>query len=61
MLAQVPEGKIKSFGPFEPKYKAGRALRQIAGGDWMVEVIIVETGEMTEYRMTHLMNGPETL
>lgn len=55
----VPVGKIKSFGPFGPKYEVGQALRQLEDGDWMIEVTLVETGEKTEYRLTHLSDDPE--
>lgn len=55
----VPTGKIKSFGPFGPKYEVGQPLRQLDDGDWMIEVTMVETGEKAEYRLTHLVNDPE--
>ena len=55
----VPVGKIKSFGPFGPKYEVGQALRRSNDGDWMVEVTMVETGEKTEYSWTHLSEDPE--
>ncbi len=55
----VPVGKIKSFGPFGPKYEVGRILRQLEDGDWMVEVTLVETGEKVEYRLTRLADDPE--
>jgi hypothetical protein len=55
----VPVGKIKSFGEFGPKYQVGHVLRQTDDNDWMVEITIVETGEETEYRWTHLNNDPE--
>jgi len=55
----VPVGKIKSFGPFGPKYEVGRVIRQLDDGDWMVEVTMVETGEKAEYRLTHLSDDPE--
>jgi hypothetical protein len=55
----VPVGKIKSFGPFGPKYEVGRAIRQLDDGDWLVEVTLVETGEKAEYRLTHLNDDPE--
>jgi hypothetical protein len=58
-LPTLPIGKIKSFGAFGPKYEVGRALRQLENGDWMVEIIMVETGETAEYRMTHLLDDPE--
>jgi hypothetical protein len=55
----VPFGKIKSFGPFGPKYEVGRALHPLADGDWMIEVTMIETGEKAEYRLKHLSDDPE--
>lgn len=55
----VPTGKIKSFGAFGPKYEVGQPLRQLDDGDWMVEVVLVETGEKAEYRLTHVNDDPE--
>lgn len=55
----VPVGKIKSFGPFGPKYEVGQVLRQLEDGDWLVEITMVETGEKAEYRLSHLSDDPE--
>ncbi|MDP4027501.1 MAG: DUF5397 family protein [Gallionella sp.] len=55
----VAVGKIKSFGAFGPKYEVGQLLRQLDDGDWMVCIKMVETGEETEYRYTHLLDDPE--
>ena len=55
----IPVGKIKSFGPFGPKYEVGQALRQLDDGDWMIEVTMIESGENAEYRLTHLRDDPE--
>jgi hypothetical protein len=55
----VPVGKIKSFGPFGPKYEVGKPLRQLDDGDWMVEVTMVETAEKAEYRLTRLADDPD--
>lgn len=55
----VPVGKIKSFGAFGPKYEVGKPLRQLDDGDWMIEIVLVETGEKTEYRLTHVNDDPE--
>jgi hypothetical protein len=52
-------GKIKTFGPFGPKYEVGHALRQLDDGDWMVKIKMVETGEETEYRYSHLSDDPQ--
>lgn len=58
-MPSVPVGKIKSFGPFGPKYEVGPALHQLADGDWMVEVTMVETGEKAEYRLARMSDDPE--
>ena len=55
----VPVGKIKSFGAFGPKYEVGKPLRQLDDGDWLIEVVLVETGEKAEYRLTHVNDDPE--
>ncbi|MCA6221001.1 DUF5397 family protein [Photorhabdus antumapuensis] len=55
----VPVGTIKSFGAFGPKYEVGKLLRPLEDGDWMIEVVLVETGEKTEYRLTHVNNDPK--
>lgn len=58
-LPTIPVGKIKSFGPFGPKYEVGQALRQLDDRDWMIEVTMIDTGEKTEYRWTRLSDDPE--
>ena len=55
----VPVGTIKSFGSFGPKYEVGQPLRPLDDGDWVVEVVLVETGEKAEYRLTHLNEDPK--
>jgi hypothetical protein len=55
----VPVGKIKTFGPFGPKYEVGQPTKRLDDGDWMVEVTMVETGEKTDYRLTRLTEDPE--
>lgn len=55
----VPVGTIKSFGAFGPKYQVGQPLRPLEDGDWIVEVVLVETGEKAEYRLTHVNDDPK--
>lgn len=54
----VPVGSIKTFGVSGPKYEVGPLLRPLEDGDWMIEIVLVETGEKTEYRLTHADNDP---
>ena len=60
-LPFIPTGRIKSFGPFEPKYEVGGPLRQRPDGDWMIEITLVESGEKTEYRLSRLADDPDGL
>ncbi|MEQ1556151.1 MAG: DUF5397 family protein [Gallionella sp.] len=55
----LAQGKIKSFGDFGPKYEVGNPLRQLASGEWMVSIKLLDSGEQAEYRYSHLMNDPE--
>ena len=55
----LPVGKIKSFGPVGEQYEVLRALRQLADGDWMVEIRLVATGERAEYRLQRVLDDPE--
>lgn len=56
----VPVGKIKSFGPFGPKYEVGETIGgQLPNGDWLIEITMVETGEKAEYSYTHMADDPE--
>ncbi|WP_445375930.1 DUF5397 family protein [Photorhabdus tasmaniensis] len=55
----VPFCTIKSFGAFGPKYEVGQLLHPLEDGDWTIEVVLVETGEKTEYRLTHANNDPK--
>ena len=55
----VPIGKIKSFGELGPKYEVGKPIRPLDDGDWMIHIVLVETGEETEYRYSHLVDDPE--
>lgn len=55
----TPVGKIKSFGPFGPKYEVGKAIHPRDDGDWMIEITMIETGEKAEYPMTSMQDDPE--
>lgn len=54
----VPLGLIKSFGAVGPRYEVGHPVRLLDDGDWMLEIILVETGEKTEYRLTRMHDDP---
>ena len=55
----APIGKIKSFGFFGPKYKVGAPIRQTEDGEWLIEILMIESGEKAEYRLTRALDDPE--
>jgi hypothetical protein len=58
-LPAVPTGQIKSFGPFGPKYRVGSVVHPSQDKDWLVEITVLETGETTDYLLTHMYDDPE--
>jgi len=52
-------GQIKTFGELGPKYEVRRLLPPTADGDWRVEILLVETGETTEYYYNQMINDPD--
>jgi Family of unknown function (DUF5397) len=60
-LDTVPQGTIKSFGAFGPKYEVREPLRPLADGDWMIKIKLLDSGEAIEYRRSHLLNDPQAV
>jgi hypothetical protein len=58
-IPYVPMKAIKTFGLLGPKYEVARPLRQLADGDWMVEILLLESGESAEYRLSQIIDDPE--
>ena len=56
--AAWPAGQIRSFGPFGPKYQVGPLLPRVDGGDWMATITLVDSGEVTEYRCSRILDDP---
>jgi aromatic ring-opening dioxygenase catalytic subunit (LigB family) len=55
----IPVGAVKSFGPFGSKYRVGEAIHKLDDDDWMVEVVLIESGERAEYRLSRIESDPE--
>ena len=51
-------GEIKTFGPDGPKYEVGDPLYSLENGDWMMNIILVETGEKVEYKLSRILQDP---
>jgi hypothetical protein len=58
-VPQISVGQIKTFGSLGPKYEVRSLLSPMENGDWLVEIVLVETGEVTEYRYSRMINDPE--
>lgn len=56
--AKMPTGRFKSFGP-GPKYQVGEPLRKFGDDDWVFEVLLIETGESVEYRLSQIERDPD--
>lgn len=57
----VPRGRIKTFGPLGPPYEVGEPICPTADGDWMVAIVLVQTGEHAQYRLSHLQLDPDAV
>lgn len=51
-------GEIKTFGPDGPKYEVGNPLYSLENGDWMMNIILIETGEEVEYKLSRIAEDP---
>jgi hypothetical protein len=58
-MPELPTGLIKTFGGIGPKYEIGHLLRQSTSGDWFISIVLVETGERTEYLYSQMLKDPE--
>lgn len=52
-------GSFKTLGAFGPAYQVVEPVRQLADGDWLVRIRLLETGEEVEYRYLHLLSDPK--
>jgi len=60
-LAATPEtevGKLKTVGPVGPAYEVGPTLRKLDDGDWLMEITVLESGEVTEYPLSCILEDP---
>jgi Family of unknown function (DUF5397) len=52
-------GQFRTFGPFGPAYRVLELIKQAEGGDWVLRIEVLETGEKTEYPYSQALNDPE--
>jgi hypothetical protein len=51
-------GTWRRFGVFGPVYEIIGAGGDLAGGDQLMRVRVVETGEELDYRLTEILDDP---
>jgi hypothetical protein len=51
-------GMIKTFGPAGPAYEVLERVRQLAGGDWLMKIQVLESGETLEYSTAEIAADP---
>ncbi len=56
----VPVGAIKSFGAYGPEYEV-LGLAAPENGKQRVKIVLVRTGEVTDYDFDSMMTDPEAL
>lgn len=51
-------GTWRRFGPVGPVYEIVGAGSELADGDWMMRIRVIETGEEVDYRFTDVLDDP---
>ena len=51
-------GTWRRFGIVGPVYEITAVDHQLADGDWMMRVRVLETGEEVGYKLTHVVDDP---
>jgi len=57
--AAVPLGTIKSFGDYGPRYEVIAALAALPGGERMVRIRVLESGEEADYPYSQMLKDPD--
>ena len=51
-------GSFHTFGPTGPAYQVRKAVRALAGGDWLMEIEVLTSGEVLEYKASEIDRDP---
>lgn len=51
-------GQIRSFGSMGPEYEIGQKITPLPDGDWLMQITLVQTGEKTQYPLSHIFADP---
>jgi hypothetical protein len=58
-IPKVPVGNINRFGEIGIIYQVGKPIKQLDNGDWLIEITLIETGEITECNLSNIQNDPK--
>ncbi|WP_170064917.1 DUF5397 family protein [Neisseria iguanae] len=42
-------------------YIVGEPLEQLPDGDWLVNIEVLESGEQTQYKLSHIIQDPKAI
>ena len=51
-------GAYHTFGPTGPAYQVRRPIRAFNGGDWLMEIEVLVSGEVLEYKASDISHDP---
>lgn len=57
----IPTGSIRTFGQYGVMYIVGEAKQKLADGDWLVHITLPESGEHTQYKLSHILQDPKAV
>ena len=55
----IPVGSIKTFGPDGIPYLVGEQAQTLSDGDILVNIVLVQTGEKEQYKLSKLLQDPD--
>ena len=60
-MPNLQVGQVRTFGTEGPKYEVTGNGHSSDGGDWLVPIRVVESGEELDYPYSQLKADPEAL
>lgn len=55
------KGTCRSFGDIGPVYQIGDIVRILDDGDCLMEITLVESSEVIEYRLSNILKDPSAI
>lgn len=58
-LATVPTGTVKTFGKDGIPYLVENPVEQLANGDWLINIRLLDSNETTQYKLSKIIQDPQ--